>query len=71
MYKIALCLDEFCCKILNISIMSQSDFCRRNKTMAKNPMQKKTRNSFIFGALMMFVIMGLVSAVLAYMLIQL
>lgn len=39
--------------------------------MAKNPMQKKTRNSFIFGALMMFVIMGLVSAVLAYMLIQL
>lgn len=39
--------------------------------MAKNPMQKKTRNSFIFGALMMFVIMGLVSAVLAYMLVQL
>lgn len=39
--------------------------------MAKNPMQKKTRNSFIFGALMMFIIMGLVSAVLAYMLIQL
>ena len=39
--------------------------------MARNPMQKKTRNSFILGMLVMFIVMGLIVAVLAYMIINL
>ncbi len=38
--------------------------------MATNPIQKKTRNSFLLGMLVMFIIMGLVVALLAYMLLN-
>ena len=38
--------------------------------MATNPIQKKTRNSFLLGMIIMFIIMGLVVALLAYMLLN-
>lgn len=37
--------------------------------MATNPIQKKTRNSFMLGMLVMFILMGIVVAVLAYMIV--
>lgn len=39
--------------------------------MATNPIQKKTRNSFMLGMLVMFILMGIVVAVLAYMIVTL
>lgn len=39
--------------------------------MATNPIQKKTRNSFMLGMLVMFILMGMVVAVLAYMIVTL
>lgn len=39
--------------------------------MATNPIQKKARNSFILGMLLMFILMGVVVAVLTYMIINL
>ena len=39
--------------------------------MATNPIQKKTRNSFMRGMLVMFILMGIVVAVLAYMIVTL
>lgn len=39
--------------------------------MAINPIQKKTRNSFILGMLLMFILMGVIVAVLAYMIVNL
>lgn len=38
--------------------------------MATNPIQKKTRNSFLLGMLVMFVIMGIVVAGLAYIILN-
>ena len=39
--------------------------------MATNPIQKKTRNSFMLGMLVMFILMVIVVAVLAYMIVTL